>query len=137
MGFGISKEGGNLYSETAIQLRRCTAIRIDRQPCNGWSAWGDPTKRCGPHGGRATSKTRATCGCAAYRWKHRPAGGLCRWPGMPERVRTTPLGTRGIFSPRNSVWGQYAWLARWDDFREMKFVESLDEALRRRELQFL
>jgi len=34
-----------------------------------------------------------TCRCAAYRWPHRPGGGLCRWPDPPAGEHPTPAGT--------------------------------------------
>lgn len=33
-----------------------------------------------------------TCRCAAYRWPHRPGGGLCRWPEPPAGEHLTPAG---------------------------------------------
>lgn len=40
----------------------------------------------------------ARCDCAAYRWPHRPGGGLCRWPDPPTETCPTPAGTnrRGL-----------------------------------------
>ena len=34
-----------------------------------------------------------TCTCRAYRWPHRPGGGLCRWPDPPLKTCNTPPGT--------------------------------------------
>lgn len=33
-----------------------------------------------------------TCTCPAYRWPHRPGGGLCRWPDPPAQTCPTPPG---------------------------------------------
>jgi len=33
---------------------------------------------------KARDKKRAKCRCDAYRWPHRPGGGLCRYPEPPE-----------------------------------------------------
>ena len=38
-------------------------------------------------------RKRATCTCAAYRWPHRPGGGLCRWPDPPAGQHPTAAGT--------------------------------------------
>ena len=40
-----------------------------------------------------TKWRRPTCACPAYRWPHRPGGGLCRWPDQPAEVCETPAGT--------------------------------------------
>lgn len=96
-----------MYSPSAIARRKCTATRKDGQPCQGWARWGDPAQRCAPHsvphrgpmpkppiynfsGARYTP-----CTCDAYSFPHRPGGGLCRWPDVPEYQLTTPAGTHG------------------------------------------
>ena len=33
---------------------------------------------------KVRDKKRAKCRCDAYRWPHRPGGGLCRYPDPPE-----------------------------------------------------
>jgi hypothetical protein len=33
---------------------------------------------------KATDKKRRKCRCDAYKFPHRPSGGLCRWPDPPE-----------------------------------------------------
>lgn len=91
------------YSEKAKELRRCKALKANGEPCQGWAMWNDPEGRCLAHAGRkrnfgggwkAPVKTKAvSCTCAAYRWPHRPSGGLCRWPDQPEYQLLTPAGT--------------------------------------------
>lgn len=34
-----------------------------------------------------------TCQCPAYRWPHRPGGGLCCWPRSPISTCPTPAST--------------------------------------------
>jgi len=84
------------YSSEAAVRRRCTATRRDWTPCRGWAAWGDPSQRCGGHGGRRPAGVKKpTCSCVAYAWPHRPGGGLCRWPEAPTYRLTPPPGTHG------------------------------------------
>lgn len=89
-----------MYSEKAREMRRCTHTYPDGRRCKAWAVWRDPEQRCRSHGGRHPSgipseTTRPIhCKCAAYRWPHRPGGGLCRWPDPP-LYRRTPVGTGG------------------------------------------
>lgn len=65
--------------------RRPTALRIAWRP--------SPSRPVLPWALRS-EKPRArqpSCVCAAYRWPHRPGGGLCRWPDPPiQRLETPP-----------------------------------------------
>lgn len=106
------------YSEEARDLRRCQAITVAGNPCRCWAIWGNPDRLCSTHAGRtaknwqrymqrhqAAAKGAAfqqldvqharyqPCTCAAYRWPHRPGGGLCRWPDPPQRGLSTPPST--------------------------------------------
>ena len=104
-----------MYAPHAVEMRRCSSVRKDGQPCRAWAVWGDdaPWPRCAVHLGRAgrpgqawslrragidreRRPTRPTaCTCPAYAWPHRPGGGLCEWPSEPWRGRlTTTAGTR-------------------------------------------
>jgi len=89
------------YSPAAKALRRCTATTKHDRRCRAWAVWGDPSRRCIAHGGRAAASGHRDpdcprvepCTCRAYAWPHRPGGGLCRWPDPPTHRRTTPAGT--------------------------------------------
>src|SRR5258705_1849124 len=57
---------------------------------------------------KARDKKRAKCTCDAYRWPHRPGGGLCRYPDPPEvrwqDAQAAELAARvAEFRPR---WGE-------------------------------
>lgn len=77
------------YSEMARALRRCRTTTKAGEPCQQFAVWGDEAGRCAAHGGRVPGPHRAErtayvpCQCMAYRFPHRPAGGLCRWPAAP------------------------------------------------------
>lgn len=83
-------------------IRRCTGIRADGQPCEGWATWDSDDQVCirhGPGGHRGPRRSRLEaldawiaagrnrprakappCRCAAYGFPHRPGGGKCSWP---------------------------------------------------------
>jgi len=101
------------YSTLAEARRRCVATRRDGAHCRAWALWNDPQRRCRMHSdrrghGRAYRRVMTStlgelvavvgvpvCRCVAYRWPHRPDGGVCRWPEEPAAICATPLGTRG------------------------------------------
>lgn len=87
-----------MYSSRALEARRCTGTRKDGQPCKAFAAWGDIKQRCSAHGGlrriTAGSGRPPNCTCRAYDWPHRPGGGLCLWPNVPEQNSPTKQGTR-------------------------------------------
>ena len=87
-----------MYSNRALEERRCTGARKDGQPCRAYAAWGDIKQRCPAHGGRRRiaigSYRHPNCSCSAYKWPHRPGGGLCRWPDSPEQSSRTSQGSR-------------------------------------------
>ena len=102
--------GGMAYSKAAKDRRRCAHRFPDEhkragQRCRAWAMWGHPDQLCVAHGtdGRGPDgppgerwKPRHTvplCGCRAYKFPHRPGGGLCRWPDPPLREHPTPAGT--------------------------------------------
>lgn len=100
------------YSEAAKALRRCTGTTKEGKPCKNWAAWDSGEKQlCATHMGRhhrgpiprrevpltPPPRQRARyepCRCPAYQWPHRPGGGLCEWPNVPEYVCTVPQGTK-------------------------------------------
>ncbi len=97
------------YSEKAKALRRCTGFRKDGEPCEAYAAWGDPRGLCAAHGRhhagplpkRYAPRRKSSyppCRCPAYSWPHRPGGGLCEWPELPEYRLTTPAGTKSVFN---------------------------------------
>lgn len=57
---------------------RGTVAPVGRGPNGRFVALGARDK-----GGSAERFPPRACSCAAYRWPHRPGGGLCRWPGAP------------------------------------------------------
>lgn len=101
------------YSEKAKALRRCTGFRKDGEPCEAYAAWGDPRGLCVAHGRhhagplpkRYAPRRKSSyppCECPAYSWPHRPGGGLCQWPDVPEYRLTTPAGTKSVFNGGSS-----------------------------------
>ena len=100
-----------VYSQSAAARRRCTATKTDGTLCRAWAVWDDPRQLCVSHVGRPLRGSVGTpgrrrsektnyqpCRCAAYKWPHRPGGGLCRWPDEPFFICITPAGTHS--SPR-------------------------------------
>lgn len=97
------------YSERAKELRRCTGTRKDGEPCRAYACWDDPRGLCAAHGRHHAGPLPEQyappkkakyppCGCAAYQWPHRPGGGLCEWPDVPEYRLTTPAGTKSDYN---------------------------------------
>ena len=123
------------YSTMAKALRRCRATRKDGKPCRAYAVWDDPRGLCAPHGRHHTgpmprrhAPTRRTsyppCECPAYQWPHRPGGGLCRWPDVPEYRLLTPAGTKSTFN--GETWRFFSLGRRLNDQRTEKRVrESL------------
>jgi hypothetical protein len=125
------------YSVMAKALRRCRATRKDGEPCQAYAVWDDPRGLCASHGRRHTgpmprrrAQTRKTsyppCECPAYQWPHRPGGGLCRWPDVPEYRLLTPAGTKSTFN--GETWRFFSLGKRLNDQRAEKRVR---ESLRR------
>ena len=99
------------YSEKAIKLRQCKAIKKDSEPCKAWAVWGEDF--CIAHSGRhhrgpmpspyernlrylieGEPKRRSpVCHCKAYDWPHRPGGGLFNGPDPPTGHCTIPAST--------------------------------------------
>ena len=101
------------YSPKAQALRRCRAVRKDGQPCRAYAVWDDPRRLCAAHGRHHTGKmprefdpryktNNPPCTCQAYAWPHRPGGGLCQWPDVPEYRYTVPAGTKSLFNGDSS-----------------------------------
>lgn len=108
------------YNAQARELRRCTALRKDGTPCQGWACWDDPLRRCGTHGGRVAGphiaeRTAAkACRCAAYAWPHRPGSGLCEWPNTPKWRSTLPEGTHALgYKTLRGIFRQPSPIAGW------------------------
>ena len=84
------------YDDDTADARRCSHRHVDGRRCGCWAVWGDARRVCAAHGGRRDpAADPGPCRCGAYRWPHRRAGGLCRWPYVPWRVSPTPAGTHG------------------------------------------
>jgi hypothetical protein len=110
-----------MYSLAAEAVRRCTARRKDGEPCRAWALWRYADQLCIRHSGLWQPTRRGwdvsrmharyePCDCPAYSWRHRPGGGLCRWPLEPEDVCQTPVGSHRrprLRRPRVSrrLWG--------------------------------
>lgn len=82
-----------MYSEAAIQARRCLGRRRDGALCRAWAVWDDARQLCVSHAGRhhtgpiylvVKRRRRRTnyrpCYCSAFSWPHRPGSGGCNWP---------------------------------------------------------
>ena len=81
------------------QLTKGRTQKQAEQRADGWAMWDMPPQLCLVHRGghhrgpmlRGPSphqRARAlVCRCAAYRWPHRPGGGLCNWPDSPDCAR--------------------------------------------------
>ena len=107
-----------MASQAYIDARRCTALRLDGEPCQAWACWDDPEQRCVSHNGRhhvgplpnlferrweRHKGNVPPCWCPAYvqadgvtPYCHRPGGGRCPWPEVenPEAVlRATAAST--------------------------------------------
>lgn len=75
------------------------AVKADQATGTGPSVDRHPTVKASPSPSADTDPPsgkpakRKPCTCAAYRWPHRPGGGLCRWPDPPLAQHSTPAGT--------------------------------------------
>ena len=98
------------YSDRARELRQCQGTRKDGTPCTLFAAWGDPSRLCGPHGGRR--RTKPVCTCGAYQWPHRPGGGLCCYPDAPTRIALKPAGSHTWGKMKGGVSHPFGSLAR-------------------------
>jgi hypothetical protein len=100
-----SRGGALAYNSAAVVSRKCLARRRDGERCEGWAIWGFPKQVCrarsglprarylGPGEGKGGPAKFVPCLCVAYKWPHRPGGGLCCWPLPPKHRCTTPAGT--------------------------------------------
>lgn len=123
------------YSRMAKAVRRCRGTRKDGEPCQAYAVWDDPRGLCAAHGRHHTGplpkryaphkkSSYPPCRCRAYQWPHRPGGGLCEWPDVPEYRLLTPLGTKSVFN--GNPWRVYSLGSRLNRQREEKrFQESL------------
>lgn len=104
-----------MYSLRAIELRRCHAMKADGTPCHAWAVWGDWHGLCVKHGGKSPYPPKPSpyrghhptryesCRCEAYNFAHRPGGGNCHWPDVPQQRCTTPAGTHDWPRPRSKA----------------------------------
>jgi hypothetical protein len=129
------------YSPKAQALRRCRAVRKDGQPCRAYAVWDDSRGLCAAHGRHHTGKmprrpgpTMRTknppCTCQAYAWPHRPGGGLCQWPDVPEYRYSVPAGTKSLFNG-DSSFRMFSLGSRLNREREDKEWEQEREQQRR------
>ena len=87
------------------------APTFGRSPASSEGTQRGPLKT-GNATGTAQPVKPKTCGCLAYRWPHRPGGGLCRWPAVPLERCPTPAGTNRPLGARvrpSTRW----WFRRW------------------------
>ena len=92
------------YSKKARDLRRCQYHYEDGSQCKAYAMWDSSQRYCVAHerlgqprkqwdrSSPRDYKTIVTCDCPAYNWPHRPGGGYCQWPDLPEYVCTIPAG---------------------------------------------
>lgn len=124
------------YSMMVAALRRCRATRKDGEPCRDYAVRDGPRGLCAPRGRHHTgpmpsqhAPKRKTsyppCRCPTYQWSHRPGGGPCRWPDVPEYRLLTPAGTKGTFN--GETWRFFSLGRRLNGQRREKRVR---EALR-------
>ena len=111
-----------MYTDAAIERRRCLATRTDDNPCEAWATWDDPQQRCNARAGRRRGPKRAplpntghlspiqelivlaqwrprkarppSCRCSAYAFPHRHGAGRCQWPHIP--ALTAPITDRRL-----------------------------------------
>lgn len=125
------------YSGLAKALRRCRATRKDGKPSRAYATWDSPNGLCAAHGRHHTGPLPARhapskrtayepCRCQAYQWPHRPGGGLCRWPEVPEYRLLTPAGTKSMFN--GGTWRIFSLGMRLNQQRLEKMWEALREA---------
>lgn len=72
---------------------KCTATTKKGKTCQAWAMRGHPNKVCHKHN-TTGYKSPKVCRCQAYKWPHRPGGGLCLWPLPPIFTSSTPEGTK-------------------------------------------
>jgi hypothetical protein len=84
-----------MYEPRAENLRHCVARKKNGERCRAWAMWDDEVGFCYAHAGRPRGRRLGAppCTCAAYKWPHRPGGGLCRWPDPPYYRSSIPAGT--------------------------------------------
>ena len=98
------------YSKKALNVRRCLHLKPKGERCKSFAMWGNLEQFCSEHCGRTRGRSLTyieridkvlsgqrpkapRCECSAYKWPHRPGGGLCRWPDDPLGQCPTPAGT--------------------------------------------
>jgi hypothetical protein len=70
------------------------------------------------------TRKRPTCTCLAYRWPHRPGGGLCRWPNPPDATSHTPTGSHAPVGmrPRSAIRRRLIRRYGWHPIRDRKKI---------------
>jgi len=119
------------YSETAIELRRCKGTNKDGEPCQAWALWAAPDGMCKEHTSWAYADCKfpaPTCRCSAYQWPHRPGGGLCQWPDVPDEVCSIPAGTRKPGKRRRGFVTEFRYDATKDPIEKLdRLIELIKE----------
>lgn len=75
---------------------------------------------------KALDEQRPKCGCKAYPWPHRPAGGLCRHPDPPTEV-WKPKEKRRRY--RNRYTGLRRQIARANGLHPIKDREAIERLI--------
>ena len=90
-----------MYTEKALAIRRCKAIKADGTPCKSFAVWGKENQLCASHqpskkihkprnpnrkNGGFMKNNRPPCACKAYPYPHRPGGGKCQWPDLTDET---------------------------------------------------
>src|SRR5687768_4066694 len=64
------------------------------------------------------------CSCTAYPWSHRPGGGLCRWPALPNQQWS---GAKSVSKPTGAradrgVRRRLVRMMGWHPVRDRKYI---------------
>ena len=79
-------------------------------------------------GKRKRARNQPTCRCPAYRWPHRPNGGLCRGPDQPPAGECpTPPGVNQPNGRR--LRGSARQVVRWEGLHPIKDRDLIDRRL--------
>jgi hypothetical protein len=120
--------GGLTMSVDHHQMDRRTKPSVDRHltvPTDGRTTGATKVKR-NPPATAPPAKPRV-CTCRAYRWPHRPGGGLCRFPDPPLATHPTPASTNRPTGLRRR--GTRRWLIRAYKLHPIRDRELIDRVL--------
>lgn len=93
----------------------------------------DPTVKASPSPSASTDPPtgkpakQKPCTCAAYRWPHRPGGGLCRWPDPPMAQHPTPAGSNRSTGLRRR--GLRKWIISEHGLHPIRDREAIERVL--------